>query len=238
MNSIQKGHQMTSKVSWFFWCQLSWRKPRHNGRTTGVTLYAIRDASDPSSFIITMQKSLGAEMLTCKPVFWHFRMHKQCFGLCWDLCSSIHRRRCQWFDHTEVSLKQRWGCSRILIILKTRAAILELYNTKPPPSQYFGIFFYRLPPFPTGMPCSPILLICFILFLFSNLPPTLPLYFASLPLHQSLHFSVTCFLFHCYSKELRKKLISTHWALKIYSMICSHSLNNLYACFYHFVFTF
>lgn len=61
----------------------------------------------------------------------------------------------------------------------------------PPPPQHFGIFFYRLPPFPKGMPCSPILFYLFYPFCLSNIPPPLLLISASLPLHPSLHFSVT-----------------------------------------------
>lgn len=71
--------------------------------------------------------------------------------------------------------RRGWGCSWIQTILQFSAAIFQLYNHPlllfPP--KHFGIFFHRLPPFPTGMPRSPVLFICFILFVFSNPPPLL-----------------------------------------------------------------
>ena len=85
--------------------------------------------------------------------------------------------------------RRGWGCSWIQTILQFSAAIFQLYNHPlllfPP--KHFGIFFHRLPPFPTGMPRSPVLFICFILCLLQSTPSSQPAF----PHIHACTFSVT-----------------------------------------------
>lgn len=150
--------------------------------TSGLKLIPLEMPLTPHRFTFAMQKSLCVKMLTCQACFCDiFGMHKQSFGLPSGSGNS--------FTGDGVSVvwlhaSQLGGEMRVFLnSIQFRAAILELYNTtlRLLSPQHFGIFFYRLPPFPTGMPRSPILFICFLLFVFSNLPPPLPLFSVSLP---------------------------------------------------------
>lgn len=164
----------------------------------------IRDASDlPSLNVSHAETSQTINRDSSGILLWHFgtmlrlTAWVQAVPFTGDSVCGLIAQKSTW--------RRRWGCSWIHTILQFSAAIFELYNHPLLlSSQHFGIFYHRSPPFPTGMPRSPVLFICFILFVFSNLPPLLsqtsptsmPALFLSLRLPLPQHFPPTWHTFH------------------------------------------